>query len=328
VSEFLSLLTFGGILLAFLIGWSVGQASSCAVTAAKEIVHDGTGRLLIGFVLAGCLAGLISLPLSWTLGTQAGLPPEAPLHLALIAGAALLAAGALVNDACLFGSLARLAQGEVRFLAVPLGLFFGYLAAAVLAPEHEPLAPNHFTSPSAAGFLLVSVSAVLAPLAWWRLRRIPPPPGIWPLHRSMLLLGAAGSLLFVLTPGWTYGDAVRQAALSLLGTSSTPLLLPMLVAGLATIAGAISAGQLSGRFAYRAPNAATVARSLSGGALMGLGAWFVPGGNDQLLLWAVPGGSVSGLVAYVAMTGLIILFLLGRRHSISSTLIARAFGRR
>jgi hypothetical protein len=61
---------------------------------------------------------------------------------------------------------------------------------------------------------------------------------------------------------------------------------------------------------------------------MGLGAWFVPGGNDQLLLWAVPGGSVSGLVAYVTMTGLTILFLYVRRHKIASTLIARAFGQR
>lgn len=317
-----------GIGLAFVIGWSVGQASSCAVTAAKEIVHYRSARLLTGFILAGGLAGLISLPVAWTLGMRAGLPPEAPLGLTLVIGATLLATGALVNDACLFGSLARISQGEVRFLAVPVGLFIGYAGASTFAPAGQPLTPNAFSTPSPAAIVLVSVSAFLVPLSLWLLRKTPRPPDAWPLQWSMVLLGGAGSLLFVLTPGWTYSDGIRHAALAVTGHRQHEAMLSVVLAGLATIAGAIAAGWWAGRFRLREPETGPVLRSIAGGALMAVGAWFVPGGNDNLLLWAVPGGSVSGLIAYIIMSGTILLFLFARRYEVGPALLIRAFGRR
>jgi hypothetical protein len=47
---------------------------------------------------------------------------------------------------------------------------------------------------------------------------------------------------------------------------------------------------------------------------MGLGAALVPGGNDMLLLWAIPGLTLYGVLAYLIMLAVIALaFLVGKR---------------
>jgi hypothetical protein len=117
------------------------------------------------------VAGLLCLPLAWTVGMRAGLPPEAAIGGALVGGAMLLAAGALVNDACLLGTLARLSQGEVRFLAVPVGLGLGFALTMAGGPSPGALTPNMFGYPSAPAIGLVIASGVLVILGWFALHR-------------------------------------------------------------------------------------------------------------------------------------------------------------
>ena len=304
-----------GALLGFLVGFSVGQGSTCAVTAGKQVVFEGRFRLLAGFLVASGAAGMVCLPLAWSLGMRAGLPPETAVAGSLVAGAALLAMGALVNDACLFGTLARIALGEVRFLGVPVGLAIGYWAAAATGIGRAHVTPNLFGHPSPAGIGLVVVSALLVLGAFVGLARAGDrgAPGRWSLRTAMVVLGGSGALLFVLTPGWTYADAIRRAVQA--GTERAPManVAPALLAGTATLSGAIIAGVIARSFRLQWPTGPLLGRSVAGGALMAAGAVLVPGGNDNLLLWSVPGASVSGLVAYVAMTALIIAALVAQR---------------
>jgi hypothetical protein len=261
------------------------------------------------------VAGLVCLPLAWAAGMRAGLPPEAPLAAPLVAGALLLAIGALVNDACLFGTLARIALGEVRFLAVPVGLALGYAAAAPLTDAAQ-LTPNRFATPSAVALPLVIGSGLMVVGGWYALARVGDrfAPGRWPLRAAMVVLGGAGALLFALTPGWTYADAVHDTVVAGPGGPPVALSAPALITCAATLAGAVIAGLVAGRFRLQRPRPVPLLRSIAGGALMAAGATFVPGGNDSLLLWAVPGGSVSGLLAYLVMTAVIMLWLLGTRE--------------
>jgi hypothetical protein len=304
------------VALGFLIGLAVGQASTCAVSAAREIVHHGRARLLTGFLIAGGVAGLLCLPAAWTIGMQAGLPPETAVGAALLTGALLLATGALINDACLLGTLARLSQGEVRFLAVPVGLAVGYGLVATAGLPEIALTPNLFGHPTTLGFALVLASALLLVVGWLALGRDEDPgaPGRWRLRTSMLVLGGSGACLFVFTPGWTYADAVRQGVLEIGSGMPAPQTVVALLTGGATLAGAMTAGLLSGDFRLQRPAAGPVLRSVIGGALMAIGAAHVPGGNDHLLLWAVPGGSVSGLIAYLLMSGAILLVVFAERR--------------
>ena len=46
---------------------------------------------------------------------------------------------------------------------------------------------------------------------------------------------------------------------------------------------------------------------------MGIGASAVPGGNDVLLMWTIPGLTLYGLVAYLTMIATIaVVMLIGR----------------
>lgn len=300
-------------LLGFLLGYAVSQGSTCAVTAAKELVFERRARRLAGFGVAGGVAGLICLPLAWTLGSTAHLAPEVPIGRALLAGAALLGLGAVVNDACLFGTLSRISQGKLRFLAVPIGLAIGFsLAWRFDIQTLETLLPNAFAVPSPGGIAVVACFAALLAFSWIVLARGGDRAlnGRMSMRNAMLVLGSAGALLFALAPGWTYADGVRRTVIApptmtVLGDGGG---LGTIIA-LATVGGAIVAGLVARQCRYHAPTLATVSRSLVGGTLMALGASLVPGGNDKLLLWSLPGATLSGVIAYLAMSATVVALL-------------------
>ena len=58
--------------------------------------------------------------------------------------------------------------------------------------------------------------------------------------------------------------------------------------------------------AARPPRAAPLARTLAGRALMGVGASKIPGGNDGLLLSAVPAAAPGAFAAFAVMTATVV----------------------
>src|SRR5579863_8679647 len=180
---------------AFIFGFSVSQGGTCAVTAAKQLVYEKHGTLLTGFAIAVGASGLICLPLAWIFGNTVYLAHNAMISPELIAGAALLGIGAVINDACLFGTLSRISLGEVRFLALPVGLAIGFALLdrqSVLRPG--PAHANELMHPSFAGFAAVCGFALLLGVAWVFLGHRQPQLGAgrWPLRWAMILLGACG----------------------------------------------------------------------------------------------------------------------------------------
>lgn len=144
------------LICAFLVGMAIGGSSTCAVTASREILLHRRGTMLLGFVIAMGIAGAITLPLHWLLGSAAHLASEVPISGALVSGA-------VINDACLLGTLARIGQGEVRFLALPFGLALGFALA-----DRQPLLAagpalgNVHATPMWPGIALVIGFALLA----------------------------------------------------------------------------------------------------------------------------------------------------------------------
>lgn len=55
------------------------------------------------------------------------------------------------------------------------------------------------------------------------------------------------------------------------------------------------------RFKIKWPTWQAVIRHLAGGMLMGLGAIFIPGGNDTLLLVGLPGAAWQAFVSYALL---------------------------
>jgi uncharacterized protein len=303
------------VICAFLMGYSVNQGSTCAVSAAKELVEQRQGTMLTGFAIAVGTAGLICLPLAWIFGSDVHLASDAPISFALIAGAVLLGLGAVINDACLFGTLARIGHGEVRFFALPVGLSAGFFIA-----DHQSWVkpgasiPNALGEPGLAGFIVVAgfAAVVIAAYRWLGRGAMPPSLRDWPLRRAMLVLGICGALLFTLTPGWTYADAVRRAVAP--GGSMAMIGFGGAVAALAALAGALASGIRARSFRFEKPTTVTLLRSLLGGTVMALGGTLIPGGNDTLLLFLVPSATVSGLTAYAIMSVTVPALLLGLKR--------------
>ena len=82
---------------------------------------------------------------------------------------------------------------------------------------------------------------------------------------------------------------------------------------IAVLAGVIVSALIGRSFALRRTSAAGAAARLAGGILMGSGALLVPGGNDTLMLWAIPGLTFYGLTAYLVMIATILVTMAMRR---------------
>jgi len=299
---------------ALLMGYSVAQGSTCAVTAGKALLFQKQPQLFIGFAVAAGAAGLVCLPLAWAFGSRVHLAGGVPLGAAVFGGAVVAGIGALINDACLFGSLTRISQGELRFALLPFGLAAGFFGADRLGIGRTTrMFVNPLAAPSVLSLAVVVGFAVLLIFGYVGLRRLEPSPapGGWPLRRAMLVLGFSGALLLMVQPEPTYADAVRRVVIhtrpSMMGVA-----LGFIVAA-AMIAGAIAAGLRSHRFRVHVPTVRGLVRSVLGGAAMAFGATLVPGGNDSLLLWSAPAATLSGLVAYAVMSATIVgAMLVGR----------------
>ena len=109
------------VILAFWLGYSTNRSGTCVVAAAHEIVHRRRARRVIGLTVASLAAGLVAVPLAWS-PVGSVLEGSTDLSITLVIGGVAFGLGALINDACLLGSLGRLGNGESRLLALPLGL--------------------------------------------------------------------------------------------------------------------------------------------------------------------------------------------------------------
>ena len=112
-----------------------------------------------------------------------------------------------------------------------------------------------------------------------------------------LLAGGLAGLVYARHPGWSYGTVIEtlaQGRLDLMDWSAN-------LAALLLFAGALAGAWLAGRFQLQRPSWRRALRCAAGGLVMGFGAALVPGGNDTLLLWAIPGLTIYGALAYLVM---------------------------
>lgn len=342
-----------------LFGVVLQRSRFCFLCVWRDLLDRGDPRGVLG-ILAALAVGMTGYTVvfgAWLPDPSgARLPPGAhigPVGPVLALAGLAFGAGMAVSGSCLSAHLYRLGEGSATapFALVGAALGFGlgfatwtplYLAGIAEVPV--TWLPRHL---GYAGSLVAGL-AVLAGLALWLLRRLPPAPprpatadplhaafvARWPTWLGGLAVGAIGTLAYLrLGPlGVTaeLGGRSRQAA-SALGLLPDRLegldgfrgcatalrdgfLTPngLFVGGLvvASFAAALAAGQ----FRPVRPGWGHVLRGLVGGILLGWGAMTGLGCSIGTLLSGIMAGALSGWVYGIAMlVGITVTLHLGRR---------------
>lgn len=277
------------------------------MATAQELLFKRRPRRFVSLMATSAIAGLVSLTLIASGFSGFALADVAPVAFGVVVGATIFGIGATINDACLFGSLGRLSDGELRLIFLPVGLISGFFVAERVDLGLRPtlgdsiLTANHeWWLPASAVFITVLLSALAYLRKLSRTTR-----SRWSLGLSSVVLGATGGALYVSAPAWTYADLLHQS-LPLAMPAASTVTLPTVVASLG---GAFYSAHRRGSWDLRFGSMSEIAQTFVGGLLMGVGASFIPGGNDGLILAAIPALSPGGIAAYLLMTAVIILCL-------------------
>jgi sulfur transporter len=297
---------------AFGVGFASQRGSVCGVLAARQIVETGRATRLVAFITASFWALVAVIPFSWWAPDLFALSVSYDGLGAPLIGGALYGLGTMINGACVFGTASRALSGNISFFAALPGIAFG--AGIIGSTSLLPRQINHMASPlhepnigalvlllSAAAATVVTLFGIVrshrvAGLRFYHVLRA----ARWRTSFAMMVIGTLGGVAFSVGGPWSYPSLLRQAGNLLFGRAA--VFPPATIIGpLALLAGGSIAALAGGRFVFQSLNWLQVTRSFLGGLIMGLAATMIPGGNDVLLLSALPSLALQGAVAYPAM---------------------------
>lgn len=268
-----------------LMGFANQRGGTCTVAAIEEIIAERHFGRLLALLEASLWVGG-GLALFAALGHLPVMPPSYAAGIATIIGGALFGLGAFVNRACAFGSVARIGSGDWAYLATPAGFFLGALATYQLPPP-VPLSSPGFMARTPVWLAIGVATLVLARLFshGWRIRR-GGRSGLshaWSPHLATTVIGIAFLVALEAAGPWSYPALLGDLAHGSTTGTGAKFALNMTLLG-----GAILGGWTAGRLRFRLPERRRLLRCLIGGAIMGVGARLIPGGNSSLVLLGLP----------------------------------------
>lgn len=307
-------LLLASVPLAVVVGYAAQRGSICAVKGAEELLDGHRPRMLWAFLCCSLWVALATLPLLWGAALPGHLAPDLPVSTAALLGGFVVGVGAAINGGCSFATVIRLAAGELSFALTLVGLSLGALAhrawplPAALAPSGlTPIGPSPLAQPQPWSLALLAVLALWGLFEALRLGRLArlrfPGSGRWPPEAATAVIGIAGGILYAFHGSWMYTVALDRGLGGMMGAGLSDgalgLLLAALLGGAALGARRMRLHRLR-LYRLRWGGRAGATRLL-GGALMGYGATMVPGGNDVLVMHALPALSAHALPAYLAL---------------------------
>lgn len=296
--------------LAAMLGFVLARANTCTVASVERWVVGGKPDWLAGLAVATAASGATLAILDAAGVTMHGFPTRLMPGWGAVAGGALIGLGALANGACMLGSISQLGRGNANYLLTLAGMAGSLTLAPVLggvwggAPVPAAAVPaEHFMAGRSAPLIAVVFGAVMLPALYRGIQKREP---MW---FYLIATGTLGGLLFALNPGWSYLAAIGRGMRGEWGGTA----LIANAAALCLFAGATVSLWLRDRLDLKRIALGPGLGCLAGGMTMGTGAQLVPGGNDTLLLWTVPGLAWYGALAYLSMMAVIAAVLYARR---------------
>jgi hypothetical protein len=303
--------SFYVIPLAFLLGFSLGRVATCTVAATDRWVNQSKVDWLFGLLVVASWAALILFALVELTG-RAHLPLDIPLNGQLFFGAALMGVGAMINRGCFVGTVGYIGTGKFSYILSFVGLAIAlWLARDDVLDLFEPVeflrrtpVDQSLTKQIAlGGFAIISLISLWLILAKRQFA-----------YLALITIGICAATIYGTHPEWAYAALLN----SFLQGQGLSVGKTIEFAVVALFTGAIFSSWLKDRFKPSLGSWKQALENLAGGFLMGLGASAVPGGNDVLLMWTIPGLTFYGLVAYLTMIATIAISM-----KIGPLLIAR-----
>ncbi len=300
-------------MLAAILGFAAHRASICTVRAVAEFTHSGTGYMFGSIVKSALWVFALTVPVFLLVPQTANGVTGWQLTMTAMFGGLLFGIGAGVNGACAYATMARMVDGEIGMLLTVAGFILGVLLFVMLLGTGTLVRPVPAPSPIP-GLLHLSpyVVALLLALGLYELFRLwrSRPPGatlrdlvLAPAYRlstAALLMGLAAGTIFLVfgSPGYT--TTFQQVIEAHAGTRPMPPYGRWLLVA-AVLFGMLASTLQRGSFRIDWKPRWSWLRNIFGGILMGLGCALLPGGNDALILYGIPGLSPHALPAYAAL---------------------------
>ena len=287
---------------AFLLGFALGRVATCTVAATDRWINKGKLDWLGGLVVVTSWSGLVLFFLLIYSG-QVHIPVDIELRASLFVGAILMGLGAVINRGCFVGTVGYIGTGQFSYLLSFVGLGFAmWLASNNGLDLFDPVSPKKRTliPDDPVKQVVVMCFAIVCLFSLWLL--------VMKRNMAMLALltiGICAAMMFGTRPEWAYAAALN----SFVNGQGLSAGMTIEIAIVALFSGAIVSSWLKDRFKPTFGTWKLAAGNLAGGFLMGIGASGVPGGNDTLLMWTIPGLALYGAIAYLVMIATIAIAL-------------------
>lgn len=309
------------LLMGAILGFSAHRAGLCTVKAAAEIVTSRSGYFLWSFMKSAAwvmalttIVGAFGHTTNFTHWPLMGLS---------VLGGVLFGVGAGLNGGCTFSTLSNAVDGNMGFWVTVAAWPIGIWIATTLPLSHSKSVI--ITQPNYSFGVLILLSIMLLGESifiirrFWRkssLRRVLG-SSVYTLSAGAALVGLTNAVIIEATGPWSFFSTFLCG---IEGRSGTSCAQPMLAWGIvvAAILGMAFSSLQRGSFKLRLPSVRSTLRHGVSGLLMGVGTVLVPGGNDGLILFAIPLLSPHAIPAYAGIFGGIL----------ATFAIMRVFGRR
>lgn len=288
--------------LAFLLGFSLGRIATCTVAATDRWINQGKLDWLGGLTVVLSWSGLVLFFLLLYSG-RAHIPVDIEIRSSLFVGAIFMGLGALINRGCFLGTIGYIGTGQFSYLLSFVGLGLAmWLAGDNMLDLFDPVIPKKRTlipddpikQVVVVGFVIICL------ISLWLL--------VMKRNFTMLALltvGVSAALMFGTRPEWAYAAVLN----SLITGQGFSVGMTVEITVITLFIGAIVSSWLKDRFKPTFGTWKLAGSNLIGGFLMGIGASAVPGGNDILLMWTIPGLALYGAIAYLVMIATIAIAL-------------------